>query len=111
MSENEAVRLTVFWLGPNDTQAPAEILAAVDDERIVRRVDTTTPRLLTAATAVVREYVPEERMEQLLAALRNAFTSSPSSGLAAVVNVPTRMAFVAVWPWAKEAGQLGPARH
>ena len=68
----------------------------------------TTPRLLTAAGAVVREFVPPDRMEQLLTALEKAFAAVPISGFAAVVNVPTRLAFVAVWSWALGAGQLGP---
>jgi len=75
---------------------------------MVRQVDITTPRLLTAAGAVVREFVPPDRMEQLLTALEKAFAAVPISGFAAVVNVPTRLAFVAVWSWAQGAGQVGP---
>jgi hypothetical protein len=47
-------------------------------------------------------------MEQLLTAREKAFAAVPISGFAAVVNVPTRLAFVAVWSWAQGAGQLGP---
>jgi len=108
MSEHEAVRLTVFRLNPNDPLPSTDALMVVDDGRLVRQVDTTTPRLLTAAAAVVREFVPEDRMEQLLAALKKAFAAVPISGFSAVVNVPTRLAFVAVWSWAQGAGQLGP---
>jgi hypothetical protein len=108
VSENDAVRLTVFVWAPNDAPSFAEGVAVVDDRRIVRQVDTTTPRLLTAAGAVVREFVPPDRMEQLLTALEKAFAAVPISGFAAVVNVPTRLAFVAVWSWAQGAGQLGP---
>jgi hypothetical protein len=110
MSENEAVRLTVFRLNPKDAQPSIGALPVVTDEYMVRQVvDITTPRLLTAAGAVVRELVPPDRMEQLLTALEKAFAAVPISGFAAVVNVPTRLAFVAVWSWAQVAhDQLGP---
>ena len=58
MSENEAVRLTVFRLSPKDALPSIGALPVVTDEYIVRQVDITTPRLLTAAGAVVREFVP-----------------------------------------------------
>ena len=108
MSENEAVRLTVFRLNPRDALPSIGALPVVTDEYMVRQVDITSPRLLTAAGAVVREFVPPDRMEQLLTALEKAFAAVPISGFAAVVNVPTRLAFVAVWSWAQGAGQLGP---
>jgi len=69
MSENEAVRLTVFRLSPKDALPSIGALPVVTDENMVRQVDITTPRLLTAAGAVVREFVPPDRMEQLLTAL------------------------------------------
>src|SRR5664280_2460476 len=94
---------------PEGRPAFHRCLASRDRRYMVRQVDITTPRLLTAAGAVVREFVPPDRMEQLLTALEKAFAAVPISGFAAVVNVPTRLAFVAVWSWALGAGKLGPA--
>jgi len=54
MSENEAVRLTVFRLSPKDALPSIGALPVVTDEYMVRQVDITTPRLLTAAALRVR---------------------------------------------------------
>lgn len=108
MTSTDAVRLTVFQLEADASTAPSFAALAVASESVVRQVDTVTARLLAAADAVVREFVPDDRKAQLTGALLNAFTSPPVSGYAAVVNRPTGLAFVAVWPWADRPGQLGP---
>lgn len=108
MSGNDAVRLTVYQLNSKDALPTGGAIPVVTDDHMVRQVDTTTPQLIAAASAVVREFIPSDRIGQLLAALENAFATVPISGFAAVVNVPTRLAFVAVWPWARGAGRLGP---
>lgn len=108
MSDNDAVRLTVFRLNPDEALPTVGALSATDNDRLIHQVDVTTDRLLTAASAVVREFVPPDRIEQLLAALGTSFAIAPTSGFAAVVNVPTRLVFVAVWPWAKGSGRLAP---
>ena len=54
MSENEAVRLTVFRLNSKDALPSIGALPVVADKYMVRQVDITTPRLLTAAALRVR---------------------------------------------------------
>lgn len=107
MSEDDAVRLTVFRLDPTAARPSLGDLAVVRDDYLLQ-VDTTTPHLLSAAGAAVWEHVQRDRMEHLLNALQKAFTAAPISGYAAVVNVPTHLVFVAVWPWAQDAGRLAP---
>lgn len=83
-------------------------LSIVRGEQVVLQIDTTSPHLLSAAGSAVWDHIPRDRMEQLLAALETAFAAAPVSGYAAVVNVPTQLVFVAVWPWAQDAGRLAP---
>lgn len=111
MTSTDAVRLTVFQLEPNASTALSFAALAVASESVVRQVDTDNARLLGAADAVVREFVPDALRAQLIGALQRALSSPPASGYAAVANRPTGLAFVAVWPWADHPGQLGPGRE
>jgi hypothetical protein len=108
MTQDVAVRLTVFNLDQNAAPPPPGDLSVARAQDMVLQIDTTEAKLITAAGAAVWDHVPRDRMEQLLATLQTAFTTPPASGFAAVVNVPTQMVFVAVWPWAADAGRLAP---
>ena len=108
MNQDTAVRLTVFKLNPNDAMPSIGDLSVVKGEDLVLQIDTTSAHLLSAAGAAVWDHVPRDRMEQLLNALQKAFAAAPVSGYAAVVNVPTHLVFVAVWPWAQDTGRLAP---
>lgn len=109
MSE-QTVRLTVLQLDPSRGAPTFGSLAVAGPGEVLRQVDTTTERLAAAAGAVVREFAPAERLHQMLASVEKTFTAEPpASGVAAVVNVPTALAFVAAWPWAEGVGGLRPA--
>ncbi len=106
--QDEDVRLTVFTLNPTDVIPSLGDLSVARADDMLLQVDTTSATLLTAAGAAVWDHVPRDQMEQLLTALETAFTTAPTGGFAAVVNIPTQLVFVAVWPWAQDAGRLSP---
>jgi hypothetical protein len=108
MTMHTAVRLTVFTLDPNDALPSLGDLSIARADDVLLQVDTTSAKLFTAAGAAVWDHVPRDWMEQLLGALETAFATAPTSGFAAVVNAPTHLIFVAVWPWALGAGRLAP---
>ena len=108
LKETQVVRLTVYRIGRYYAASVAGRLPVVPSTAIVRQVDVTAPRLVDAAAAAVREYVPLDRIEQLIASLGKAFAITPKTGFTSVTNIPTRLAFLAVWPNVDGAGQLAP---
>jgi hypothetical protein len=109
MAQNQTVRLTVIQLDSGDSGSPPfGVLAAVKRESIVRQVETTTPWLVSAAGAVVRELAPQDRIDRLLTAVERKLSTVPRCGVTILINRPTGLAFVAVWPWAEGGSQLHP---
>lgn len=87
------VRLTVVQLDQPQ---------AANSAGILHQVDTTTGSLVTVASAVVREFA-DKRLQTVIGAIERTFGAEPSpAGFAAVINKPTAIMLLAVWPWATD---------
>jgi len=85
------VRLIIARL---DTAQPALV------PQIIRKVETTSTGLVNAAAACAREFVVSEHLDPLLGAIERTFSTTPDSGYAAIINRPSGLMLVALWPWA-----------
>lgn len=68
--------------------------------RIIRKVETTSTGLVDAAAACARELVVSEHLGRLLGSIERTFSTTPESGYAAIINRPSELMLVALWPWA-----------
>ncbi len=96
----DVVHLTIVKLDPSHPRCL--------NQNVVSTVETSSAGLVDAAAAAAREFVVTDHLDLLLGAIERTFSNVPASGCAAVINRPSGLMLVALWPRATGTADAPP---